>query len=145
MAKNNKKREVVANIKMKVPAGKASPAPPVGSILGQYGVNMQDFINPFNEQTQGQHGELPVHITVYDDRSFDFIIKGRPTDDLIMEKLGLDGASGEPNKNIMGTLSQQQLEEIAQIKLPDLNTADLDTAKRIVAGTARSMGVEVEA
>lgn len=145
MAKNNKKKEVVANIKMKVPAGKASPAPPVGSILGQYGVNMQDFINPFNEQTQGQHGELPVHITVYDDRSFDFIIKGRPTDDLIMEKLGLDGASGEPNKNIMGTLSQQQLEEIAQAKLPDLNTADLDTAKRIVAGTARSMGVEVEA
>lgn len=144
MAKNNKKKEVVANIKMKVPAGKASPAPPVGSILGQYGVNMQDFINPFNEQTQGQHGELPVHITVYDDRSFDFIIKGRPTDDLIMEKLGLDGASGEPNKNIMGTLSQQQLEEIAQAKLPDLNTGDLDTAKRIVAGTARSMGVEVE-
>lgn len=140
-----KKKEVIANIKMKVPAGKATPAPPVGSILGQYGVNMMDFINPFNEQTQGQTGELPVHITVYEDRSFDFVVKGRPTDDLIMEKLGLDGASGEPHKEKVGTLSQKQLEEIAEIKLPDLNTNDMEAAKRIVAGSARSMGVEVEA
>ncbi len=139
-----KEKKVIANIKMKVPAGKATPAPPVGSILGQYGVNMMDFINPFNEQTQGMAGELPVYITVYEDRSFTFTIKGRATDDLIMEKLGLDGASGEPNKNKVGTLSGQQLEEIAETKLPDLNTDDLEQAKQIVAGTARSMGVEVE-
>jgi large subunit ribosomal protein L11 len=138
-----KQKKIIANIKMKVPAGNATPAPPVGSILGQYGVNMMDFINPFNEQTQGQTGNLPVYVTVYEDRSFDFIVKGRPTDELIMEKLGLDGASGEPHRNKVGTLSQQQLEDIANIKLPDLNTNDPDTAKKIVAGSARSMGVEV--
>jgi large subunit ribosomal protein L11 len=138
-----KQKKIIANIKMKVPAGNATPAPPVGSILGQYGVNMMDFINPFNEQTQGQTGNLPVYVTVYEDRSFDFTVKGRPTDELIMEKLGLDGASGEPHRNKVGTLSQQQLEDIANIKLPDLNTNDPDTAKKIVAGSARSMGVEV--
>lgn len=139
-----KKKKVIANIKMKVPAGSATPAPPVGSILGQYGVNMMDFINPFNEQTKGQQGKLPVHVTVYEDRSFDFIVKGRPVDELIMEKLGVDGASGEPNKNKVGKLNQQQLTEIAETKLQDLNTDDLEQAKKMVAGTARSMGVEVE-
>lgn len=136
-------KQVIANIKMKVPAGQASPAPPVGSILGQYGVNMMDFINPFNEQTQGQKGELPVHITVYEDRTFEFIVKGRPTDDLIREQLGIEKGSGEPHKDKVATLSQQQLTEIAETKLPDLNTEDMEQAKRIVAGTARSMGVEV--
>lgn len=143
MAKVNNK-QVIANIKMKIPAGKATPAPPVGSILGQYGVNMMDFINPFNEQTQDKSGDLPVYVTIYEDRTFDFYVKGRPTDDLIREKLGIDTASGEPNKNKVGTLSSAQLTEIAETKLPDLNTEDLEQAKKIVAGSARSMGVEVE-
>lgn len=138
------KKQVVANIKMKIPAGQATPAPPVGSILGQYGVNMMDFINPFNEQTQGMKGELPVYVTVYEDRTFDFRVKGRATDDIIREKLGIDTASGEPNKEKVGTLTKDQVAEIAEEKLPDLNTDDLEQAKTMVAGSARSMGVEVE-
>lgn len=138
------KKQVIANIKMKIPAGQATPAPPVGSILGQYGVNMMDFINPFNEQTQGMKGELPVYVTVYEDRTFDFHVKGRATDDIIREKLGIDTASGEPNKEKVGTLTEAQVAEIAEEKLPDLNTDDLEQAKTMVAGSARSMGVEVE-
>lgn len=137
-------KQAIANIKMRVPAGKATPAPPVGSILGQYGVNMMDFINPFNEQTRDKQGDLPVHVTIYDDRSFDFVVKGRPTDDLIREKLGIDKASGEPNKTKVGKLTQAQLTEIAEEKMADMNTDDLEQAKRVVAGSARSMGVEVE-
>lgn len=138
------KKEIIANIKMKIPAGQATPAPPVGSILGQYGVNMMEFINPFNEQTKDMKGTLPVYVTIYEDRTFDFSVKGQPTDDIIREKLGIDKASGEPNKNKVGTLTQDQLTEIAEEKLPDMNTDDLEQAKRIVAGSARSMGVEVE-
>lgn len=142
MAKNKK---VIARIKMKVPAGNATPAPPVGSTLGQYGLNIQDFINPFNEQTQDQRGaELPVHLTIYEDRSFDFKVKGEPTADLIRKTLKLDKGSGEPNKEKVGKLTQQQVEEIAQSKMSDLNVNDIDAAKQVVAGTARSMGVEVE-
>ncbi|MEX0748614.1 MAG: 50S ribosomal protein L11 [Candidatus Saccharimonadales bacterium] len=137
-------KKIVANIKMRVPAGKATPAPPVGSILGQYGVNMMDFINPFNEQTRDMQGSLPVHVTIYEDRSFTFIVKGQPTDDLIREKLGIDKASGEPNKTKVGKLTAQQVAEIAEVKLVDMNTDDLEAAKRVVAGSARSMGVEVE-
>lgn len=140
-----KQKKVIANIKMRVPAGKATPAPPVGSILGQYGVNMMDFINPFNEQTKDQQGDLPVHVTIYEDRSFTFRIKGRPTDDIIREKLGIDTASGEPNREKVGTLTDAQVTEIAEEKLKDLNTDDLEQAKKMVAGSARSMGVEVEA
>ncbi len=137
-------KEVIANIKMKIPAGKATPAPPVGSILGQYGVNMMDFINPFNEQTKEMRGDLPVYVTIYDDRSFDFKVKGRATDEIIREKLGIDKASGEPNKEKVGKLTQAQLTEIAEEKLQDMNTDDLEAAKKVVAGSARSMGVEVE-
>lgn len=142
MAEN---KQIIANIKMRVPAGKATPAPPVGSILGQYGVNMMDFINPFNEQTQDKRGDIPVHVTIYEDRTFSFRIKGRPTDDLIREKLGIEKASGEPNKEKVGKLTMDQVSEIAEEKLEDLNTDDLEEAKKMIVGSARSMGVEVEA
>ncbi len=142
MAKKEKK--VIANIKMKIPAGRATPAPPVGSILGQYGVNMMDFINPFNEQTKDMKGELPVYVKLYEDRSFSFTVKGRPTDDIIREKLGIDKASGEPNREKVGKLTDAQLTEIAEEKMQDMNTEDIEQAKRIVAGSARSMGVEIE-
>ena len=137
-------KKVIANIKMRVPAGKATPAPPVGSILGQYGVNMMDFINPFNEQTKEMKGDLPVHVKLYEDRSFTFTVKGRPTDDIIREKLGIDKASGEPNREKVGKLTDAQLTEIAEEKMADMNTDDIEQAKRVVAGSARSMGVEVE-
>lgn len=140
-----KGKKITARIKMKVMGGNATPAPPVGSTLGQYGLNIQDFINPFNEQTQGQKGiELPVHITIYEDRSFDFEVKGEPTADLIRKALKLDRGSGEPNKKKVGKLSQQQLTEIAEAKMKDLNATDIKAAQKVVAGTARSMGVEVE-
>ncbi|MEX0919567.1 MAG: 50S ribosomal protein L11, partial [Candidatus Saccharimonadales bacterium] len=113
-------------------------------ILGQYGVNMMDFINPFNEQTKEMRGDLPVYVTIYDDRSFDFTIKGRATDDIIREKLGIDKASSEPNKEKVGKLTQAQLTEIAEEKMQDMNTDDIEAAKKVVAGSARSMGVEVE-
>lgn len=137
-------KKVIANIKMRIPAGQATPAPPVGSILGQYGVNMMEFINPFNEQTRGMDGNLTVKVKVYEDRSFTFSYKSQPTDDLIRAKLGLQKASGVPNREKVGKLNAAQLNEIAAAKLNDLNTDDLETAKKVVAGTARSMGVEVE-
>lgn len=136
-------KKLIANIKMRIPAGQATPAPPVGSILGQYGVNMMEFINPFNEQTRGMGGNLTVKVKVYEDRSFTFSYKSQPTDDLIRDKLGLQKASGVPNREKVGKLSVAQLNEIAEAKLADLNTDDLEVAKKIVAGTARSMGVEV--
>lgn len=143
MAKEGKK--ITANIKLRVPAGQASPAPPVGSTLGQYGVNMMDFINPFNEQTQDMRGQLlTAHITIYEDRTFDFRITGPATDDLIRQALGIEKASGEPNREKVGKLTRAQVEEIAKTKMNDLNTEDLEAACKVVAGTARSMGVEVE-
>ena|SRR3990167_1894608 len=143
MARKSKK--VIANIKMKVPAGKATPAPPVGSTLGQYGLNMMDFINPFNEQTKNLGNvTVAVHVTVYEDRSFTFRAGGPLTEELIKQALKLEKASGEPNKTKVGKLNKAQLREIAEKKLPDLNANDIQAAERVVAGTARSMGVEVE-
>lgn len=138
-------KKVTANLKMKIPAGKASAAPPVGSTLGQYGVNMMDFITPFNEQTKEMKGTVVAHIAIYDDRSMSFRVVGQPTDDLIRQKLGIDKGSGKPNsEKVAKKLSDSQLTEIAQEKLVDLNTDDLEAAKKVVAGTARSMGVEIE-
>ena len=139
-------KEVRANLKMKIRAGQASVAPPVGSILGQYGVNMMDFINPFNEQTKDKMGQMvTVHITVYDDRTMNWRIVGTPTDELIMAALKVDKGSGEPNKaKLEKKLSDAQLSEIARAKAEDMNTQDIDGVKKIVAGTARSMGVEIE-
>lgn len=137
---------IKANLKMKLKGGQASAAPPVGSILGQYGVNMMDFINPFNTATKDKMGKnLTVHITVYEDRTMDWRFVGVPADDLIREKLGIDKGSGKPNsEKIEKMLSQSQLTEIATAKADDMNTDDIESVKKMVAGTARSMGVVVE-
>lgn len=139
-------KPVKANLKMKIPAGRASAAPPVGSTLGQYGVNMMDFITPFNEQTKDM-GNVTVtaHITIYDDRTMDFRVVGAPADDLIRAKLGIDKGSGRPNtEKVSKKLTDQQLSEIAEAKMADMNTDNIESVKKVIAGTARSMGVEIE-
>jgi len=139
-------KEVKANLKMKLRGGQASAAPPVGSTLGQYGVNMMDFITPFNEatkETQGQ--EVTAHITIYDDRSMTFRVVSTPTDELIRKKLGINKGSGKPNsEKIANKLSKSDIKEIAETKAKDMNTEDIDSVIKMVAGTARSMGVEVD-
>lgn len=139
-------KAVKANLKLKIRAGQASAAPPVGSTLGQYGVNMMDFINPFNEQTKDKMGQMvTVHITIYDDRSMVWRVVGTPTDELILAALKVDKGSGEPNKTKLDKkLSVSQLTEIAETKASDMNTEDVEAIKKMVAGTARSMGIEVE-
>ncbi len=145
MAATDEKR-VTANLKMKIPAGRASAAPPVGSTLGQYGVNMMDFINPFNEQTKDMQGQtVTVHIQIWSDRTMTFRVVGTPTDDLIRAALKVDKGSGRPNtEKLSKKLSQSQLTSIAETKAKDMNTEDVEAVKKMVAGTARSMGVEVE-
>lgn len=140
-------KKATATLKLKIRGGQASAGPPVGSTLGQYGVNMMDFINPFNEQTKDKMGQsVTVHITIYDDRSMDWRVVGTPTDELIMAALKVDKGSGEPNKTkLEKKLSQSQLTEIATAKAEDMNTDDIEAVKKMVAGTARSMGVEIEA
>lgn len=139
-------KKVTANLKMKIPAGKASAGPPVGSTLGQYGVNMMDFVNPFNEQTREMKGTVTAHITIFEDRTMDFRVVAQPTDDLIREKLGIQKGSGKPNSEKLDKkLTDAQLTEIAEIKANDMNTDRIDSVKKMVAGTARSMGVEIEA
>jgi len=138
-------KKAVAKVKMVIPGGGASPAPPVGSSLGQHGVNMMDFINPFNEQTQDRKGKpTPVTVYIYEDKSMNFIIKGTPAKTLIKEAMKLKKGSGVPNKDKVGTLSDVLLTQIAEEKMADLNANDITAAKKIIAGTARSMGVEVE-
>ena len=138
---------VKANLKMKIKAGQASAAPPVGSTLGQYGVNMMDFINPFNDMTRDQMGAtVTAHITVFDDRTMAFRVVGMPTDDRIRAELGIQKGSGKPNsEKIAKKLTQAQLTKIAEEKAHDMNADDVEAVKKMVAGTARSMGVEVEA
>ncbi len=136
---------VKANLKLKIPAGKASAGPPVGSTLGQYGVNMMDFVTPFNEQTRDMKGTVTAHITIYDDRSMDFRVVSQPTDDLIRNALGIQKGSGRPNsEKISKKLTDSQLTQIAEEKAKDMNTEDIESVKKMVAGTARSMGVELE-
>ena len=139
-------KAVKANLKLKIKAGQASAAPPVGSTLGQYGVNMMDFINPFNDATREMQGAMvTAHITVYDDRTMSFRVVGAPTDDLIRAKLGIQKGSGRPNsEKIAQKLSDKDLTEIAESKAKDMNTDDVEAVKKMVAGTARSMGVEIE-
>ena len=138
-------KKVEGYIKLQIPAGQANPAPPVGPALGQQGVNIMDFCKQFNAKTQDQSGMLiPVVITVYADRSFTFITKTPPAAVLIKKAAGLDKASGEPNKNKVATITVAQAEEIAKVKMPDLNAASLEAATEMVKGTARSMGVVVE-
>lgn len=139
-------QKVVGLIKLQIAAGKATPAPPVGPALGQHGVNIMSFTKEFNERTKNDIGMIiPVVITVYADRSFTFVTKTPPAAVLIKKELGLESASGVPNKTKVGKLTKAQVEKIAQIKMPDLNAASLESAMSMIAGTARSMGVEVEA
>lgn len=138
-------KKILGLIKLQLDAGKATPAPPVGPALGQHGVNIMDFCKAFNARTQKDAGMvIPVVITVYGDRSFTFITKTPPVANLIMKELKIDKASSEPNKEKVGRLTKDQVRSIAQIKMPDLNTTDVEAAMRIVEGTARSMGVTVE-
>ncbi len=137
-------KKVIGFIKLHVPGGQANPAPPVGPALGQHGVNIMEFCKQFNFRTQSQQGVItPVEITVYADRSFTFITKTPPAAYLIKKAAGLDKASGTPNTEKVGKVSVSQLKEIAEQKMPDLNTTDMDAAVRMLAGTARSMGIEV--
>lgn len=139
-------QKVVGLIKLQIAAGKATPAPPVGPALGQHGVNIMSFTKEFNERTKNDIGLIiPVVITVYADRSFTFITKTPPAAVLIKKELGLEAASGVPNKTKVGKLTKAQVQKIAEIKMPDLNAASLESAMSMIAGTARSMGVEVEA
>ena len=139
-------KKVLTVIKLQIPGGQANPAPPVGPALGQHGVNIMEFCKAYNAQTADAGGRItPVEITVYEDRSFTFITKTPPAAVLIKEALGLDKGSPEPNRNKVGRLRRDQVRQIAETKLTDLNARDLDQAMRVVAGTARSMGVEVEA
>ena len=138
-------KKVLTLIKLQIQAGNANPAPPVGPALGQHGVNIMDFCKAFNAQTQSEGGTIiPVEITVYEDRSFTFITKTPPAAVLIKEALRIPKGSGEPHVNKVGTITPDQIREIAERKMPDLNANDLDAATKIIAGTARSMGVTVE-
>ncbi len=138
-------KKIIGNIKFRVPGGKATAGPPVGSTLGQWGLNMMDFINPFNEATKEYQGrDVIVHLTVYDDRSFTWTCLGEPVDELIKQKIGLKAGSGKPHSEKVGKITRKQLEEIAEVKMGVLNANDIDAAAKVIAGTARSMGVTVE-
>jgi len=137
-------KKVIGEVKLQIPAGSANPAPPVGPALGQHGVNIMAFCKDFNSKTKGQEGFIiPVVITVYADRSFSFITKTPPASDLLKKAAGIPKGSGEPNKNKVGRVTRKQIEEIAKTKMPDLNCHSLESAKRIVEGSARSMGLDV--
>ena len=137
-------KKIIAQVKLQIPAGNANPAPPVGPALGQHGVNIMGFCKDFNAKTKGQEGFIiPVVITVYANRSFSFITKTPPASDLLKKAAGLAKGSGEPNKNKVGKVTMKQVEEIAKTKMPDLNTKSMDSAVRIILGSARSMGLEV--
>jgi len=136
-------KKVLTKIKLQIPAGAASPAPPVGPALGQHGVNIMEFCKSFNAQTQGSGSIVPVEITVFEDRTFTFVTKTAPAAVLLREALGIDKGSGEPNREKVGTVTRDQVRTIAETKMPDLNANDVDAAMKIIEGTARSMGIEV--
>ena len=138
-------KKLIGFIKLQIPAGKANPAPPVGPALGQHGVNIMEFCKAFNAKTQENAGKLiPVEISVFADRSFTFITKTPPTSSLVLEFAKLSKGSSEPNRSKVGKLSKNQVQEIAEIKMPDLNAGDLESAMKMVEGTARSMGITIE-
>ena len=137
-------KKVIGNLKLRIPGGKATAGPPVGSTLGQWGLNMMDFINPFNDKTKEFAGKnVIVHIHVFDDRTFDWVCLGQPVDDLIREELKLQKGSGRPNTEKVGSITREQLEKIANIKMKQMNAVDLEGAIKTVAGTTRSMGVTI--
>ena len=138
------KKRVAAIVKIQLPAGQATPAPPVGTALGPHGVNIMDFTRAYNEKTQGQIGQvIPVEITILEDRSFTFITKTPPAGDLLRKAAGVEKGSGAPNREKVGSVTRNQVREIAQLKMPDLNATDVEAAMRMIEGTARSMGIEV--
>jgi large subunit ribosomal protein L11 len=138
------KKKVLAAVKIQIPAGQATPAPPVGTALGPHGVAIMDFCKAYNAATESQRGTIvPVEITVYEDRTFTFVLKTPPTSVLLREAAGIEKAANEPGKEVAGKVTDAQIEEIAKIKMPDLNAYDLAEAKLQIAGTARSMGIEV--
>ena len=140
-----KRKRLAAVVKLQINAGAATPAPPVGPALGQHGVNIMEFCKAYNAATESQRGSVvPVEISVYEDRSFTFVTKTPPAANLLLKAAGVEKGSGEPHRAKVGTVSRQQVREIAQTKLPDLNANDLDAAEKIVAGTARSMGITVQ-
>lgn len=137
-------KKVIGNLKLRIPAGRATAGPPVGSTLGQWGLNMMDFINPFNDATKDLQGkDVIVHLQVFDDRTFEWKSLGRPVDDLIREKIGIQKGSAKPHTDKVGKITRAQLEEIAEIKKDQLNAIDVEGAVKIIAGSARSMGVEI--
>lgn len=137
-------KKIIGNLKLRIPAGRATAGPPVGSTLGQWGLNMMDFINPFNEATKDMMGkDVIVHIQVYEDRTFTWNCLGQPVDDMIRSAIGIQKGSGKPHVDKVGKITRAQLEEIAKSKMDQLNAIDLEGAVKIVAGTARSMGIEV--
>jgi large subunit ribosomal protein L11 len=139
------KKKVLAKVKLQIRAGQATPAPPVGTALGQHGVNIMEFCRQYNEQTQQYAGQvIPAELTIYEDRSFSFILKQPPAAELIKQATGVEKGSGEPNRTKVARLSGDQVRQIAERKMADLNANDVDQAMKIIAGTARSMGVEVE-
>ncbi len=137
-------KKVTGQIKLQIPAGKATPAPPVGPALGQHGLNIMEFCKSFNDRTKSMEGSIiPVVITIYQDRTLTFVTKTPPAAEMLKKAAGIIKGSGEPNKNKVGKVTQKQIEEIARTKLPDLNANSLDGAIRIISGTARSMGIEI--
>jgi len=141
-----RRKKVLAVVKLEIRAGQATPAPPVGTALGQHGVNIMDFCRQYNEATQAQMGQvIPVELTIYEDRSFTFVTKQPPAAELIKQAAGIEKGSGEPNRNKVAVLSRDQVRQIAEAKMADLNASDVEMAMRIIEGTARSMGVEVGA
>ena len=137
-------KKVLGVVKLQIPAGKATPAPPVGPALGQYGINMMEFIKSYNEKTAPQMGTIvPVEITVYEDRSFTYVLKTPPASELLKKAAGIEKGSGVPNREKVGTVSRAKIREIAEIKKPDLNANDIEAAMKVIEGTARSMGIEV--
>jgi len=136
-------KKITGFVKLQIPAGKANPAPPVGTALGPQGINIMSFCKEFNARTQGQDSILPVEVTIYADKSFTFILKTPPTAFLLKKEAGIEKGSGTPNKNKVGAVSQAQLRKIAEMKMPDLNCESVEAAIKMVAGAARSMGVEV--
>ena len=145
-APRRSRKKVLAIVKLQIRAGQATPAPPVGTALGQHGVNIMDFCRQYNEATQQYAGQvIPAELTIYEDRTFSFITKQPPMAELIKQALGLDKGSGRPNREKVGKLSSSQIRDIAEKKMPDLNATDIEAAMKIIEGTARSMGIEVGA
>ncbi len=143
-APGGRRRRIAAVIKIELPAGAASPAPPVGTALGPHAVNIMDFVRQYNDATRDKAGDIvPVEITIYEDRTFSFVLKTSPAAVLLRKAAGVDKGSPEPHRNKVGSVTRDQVREIAQIKLPDLNTDDIDAAMKVVEGTARSMGITV--